>query len=287
MGAEEIAMSTPRIFLCGITSAGNEANLRALIEPVSEHFNGLQWTFHLPADDGAAYLESQVGEGRIVYAHFAQRHGYSMTHYLWQGTMQPGDYCLQVDTLERISPQFCYEKLPGFIQLMEETGVAMIANYGKGLIFRFNEQLEFRGSPHWYATGLDGNAINVELEPRYFWNVRAEQRDPFQWVYHYAKYYLYPAGSNSALLGLEKQGDPQKLFPIVEQRRLEFREEMRKRHVPLTVEGLETLFRRGLDETLRRHVNQTKELNDYYRYVILGDKTVVDTHRLEDMKEIK
>ena len=279
-------MNNPRLFLCGITSSGNEANLRALIEPVSEHFAGLQWTFHYPKDEGADYLESRVGEGRIVYAHFCQRHGYSQTHYLWQGTMQPGDYFIQLDSAERISPQFCYEKLPQLLALMKEADVAMIANYGKGMLFRYNEQLEFRGSPHWYGTQLDGRAINVELEKHYFWNVRDQQRDAYQWVGHYLKYWMYPAGSNSALLGLEKQGDPQVLFTKVEARRLEFREELRRRGVPLTVDGVVDLFKKELDSTLKSFLNESKELNDAFRYYVLGDKTVVDTHRLEDMKEI-
>lgn len=287
MGEEESTLSTPRIFLCGITSVGNEANLRALIEPVSEHFTGLQWTFHYPKDEGADYLESRVGDGRIVYAHFCQRHGYSQTHYLWQGTMQEGDYFVQLDTLERISPQFCYEKLPGFIALMQETGVAMVANYGKGFIFRYNEQLRFEGSPHWYPAGLDGQSINVELSKNEFWNVRGEQRpDPFQFVEHYLKYYLYPAGSNHSLLGLEKNGNPQELFPVCESRRLDFRRLLRKRGIPLTVDGVKAMMAAGLDEDAKAFFRAEKILNDAYRYFRLGRSDFRDDHDWKDMIEI-
>lgn len=284
----------PRLFLCGITSAGKEANLRALIEPIRSAFDGLCWTFHLPdlpGDGTAPYLESQVGAGRIVYARYSGRHGSSMTQYLWQGPMEDGDYFVQIDDLERLSVQFCVEKLPLLIAQMESHHIAMIANCGKGLIYRFNEQLEFRGSPHWYATGLDGQVANLELPLTDFWNVRAEQRDPFHWVGHYVRYWLLPAGSNHALLGLDhhpgfKPGEEGRLFQPREERRLEFRREMRRRGFPLTLDGLKAMLSGPLDATLKAHLNAEKTLSDYYHFVILGDKTVVDTHKPSDAKLI-
>lgn len=281
-------MSAHRLFLAGMTSSGNEANLRDMVEPIIEHFNGgLCWTFHHPLDDGASYLESRKGAGKIVYANWANRHGYSMTHFLWQGTMQPGDFFVVLDSMERLSPAFCRDRLPLLIDLMRETNTAMIANYGKGLLFRYNEQLEFRGSPHWYATQLDGTAINMELGKDEFWNVRDLQRSEFQWVEHYARYMVsYPAGSNHALLGLEKQGDPQVLFPIRESRRLAFRQLMRDRGFPLTTDGLTQMLAGPLDATLKDFLNSEKVWNDYHRYVIQRDKTVVHSHLPSDMKLI-
>ena len=275
-----------RLFLCGITHGGNEKNLREIVEPVSEFFNGLVWTFHLPKDEGSEYLESKKGDGEIIYSKFCQRHGYSMTHYLWQGPMRDGDYFIQLDTMERISPKFCREKLLGLLDLMQEADLGMIANYGKGMLFRYSEELEFRGSPHWYPINLKGKALNFELSKDEFWNVRAEQRDSYQWVSHYLKYWLYPAGSNHALLGLEKQGDPQSLFPSREARRLAFRQEVVKRGCDLTVDSVIEMFKNDLDNIIKSHINSEKTLNDAYRYFVLNDKTVVDTHDPKDMKKI-
>jgi len=279
-------MHKPKIWLCGITSAGKTDHLKALIEPIGEHLNGLQWCFHYPTDDGAQYLEDNKGEGKIIYSNFNGRHGFSMTQYLWQGTMKDGDILLVQDDLERISPQFFYEKLPQFIELMNEADVGLIANYGKGFIYRYNEQLEFRGSPHWYAINHSGRAINVELEKRYFWNVRNEVRGEFQWVGHYAKYFLYPAGSNHALLGLEINGDPQKLFPVREAKRLEFRQEMLSRGFSLTLDGLTQMMKGPIDEKLRELVNSDKVWCDYYRYTVLNDQTVIHSHKFEDINKI-
>ncbi len=271
-----------RLFLTTMTSAGNEANLRAMVEPIAPLFDGVIATFHHPSDEGATYLESRAGAGRVIYANWAARHGYSMTHILWQGPMREGDKFIYLDSMERVSPTFCEGRLKQLVQLMDETDTAMVANYGKGFLFRFNEQLRFEGSPHWYAQGLDGRAINMELNKSEFWNVRDQQRAPRQWIEHYAKYWLYPAGSNHALLGLEKQGDPNVLFPIREQRRLAFRREMTQRGFPLTMDGLKAMLTSPLDEVLKDHLRTEKTLSDVYHFWQGRGTLLKDTHLPSD-----
>lgn len=276
-----------KLYLCGITSAGKEQNLRELILPIRDYFNGLCWTFHTPLDDGATFLESQKGDGAIVYAKWCQRHGYSMTHYLWQGPMKSGDLFVQLDDMERLSVDFCRDRLPALIGQMRQHNLAMVSNYGKGLIFRYNEQLEFRGSPHWFATQLDGGAANVELSKEDFWNVRGENRDPFQFVTHYLKYYLYPAGSNHCLLGLEKNGDPKVLFPIREQRRLDFLRLVDSYGYAITVDGVKEMMADGLDIEMVKFFNEEKILNDAYRHLQLGHTDFPDDHDFKNMIKIE
>ncbi len=272
-----------RLFLTTMTSAGNEANLRAMVEPIAPLFDGVIATFHYPTDEGAAYLESRVGAGCVIYANWCQRHGFSMTHILWQGPMRDGDKFVYLDSTERLSAAFCAGRLRDLLKLMDETDTAMVANYGKGFLFRFNEQLRFEGSPHWYATGLDGRAINMELDKGEFWNERDVQRDPLHWVSHYARYWLYPAGSNHALLGLEKQGDPAQLFPQREARRLAFRREMVARGFPLTMDGLKAMLKNApLDETLKTHLRAEKTLSDIYHYWQGRGALLKDTHLPSD-----
>lgn len=275
-----------RLFLSTITSSGNEDNLRAMIEPVAPLFDGVIATFHYPTDAGATYLESRAGAGRIVYAHFSQRHGYSMQHILWQGPMRDGDKFVFLDSMERVSRTFCETRLRDLLSLMDETNTAMVANYGKGFLFRFNEQLRFEGSPHWYVQNLDGQAINMELDKSEFWNVRGEARDKWQWVEHYLKYYLYPAGSNHCLLGLEKNGDPAKLFPPREARRLAFRRYLNAQDLPCTVDGVKVWITGVMDEEGKEFVRQEKILNDAYRFWVLGDRTLVDNHDHKDLVPI-
>lgn len=288
-----------RLFLCGMTTAGNEANLRAMIEPIRDQFDGLCFTFHgseYCADDtsacpdgGAIFLNNSKGEGRIVYARWCQRHGYSQNHFLYQGPMEDGDHFVLLDTMERISPEFCKGGLRELLSLMRERNLAMVANYGKGLVFRFNEQLEFRGSPHWYATQLDGGAVNVELPLTDFWNERAAQRDEYQWVGHYGKYMTYPQGSNHALLGLDhhKDGTPEQLFPKREAKRLYFLTLMKRAGFPRTLDGLIAFLSQPLTQELCDAINGEKTWQDCYWYYVKGDKTaLVHSHKPEDGKVV-
>ncbi len=280
MGMPSTSMN--KLYLATITSSGNEANLRAMIEPIAPLFDGVIATFHYPKDEGTDYLESRVGAGRIIYANWCERHGYSMQHILWQGPMRDGDRFIFLDSMERVSREFCEGRLKSLLKLMDETDTAMVANFGKGFLFRFNEQLEFRGSPHWFCQNLDGRAINVELDKSEFWNERNTQRDELHWITHYAKYWLYPAGSNHALLGLEKQGKPEVLFPIREQRRLAFRREMVKRGYPLTVDGLNEMLTGPLDEVLKEHLRAEKTLSDVYWLWHDKGHLLKDTHLPSD-----
>ncbi len=47
-----------KLYLCTMTSAGNEANLRAMVEPIAPVFDGVIATFHYPTDEGATYVIS-------------------------------------------------------------------------------------------------------------------------------------------------------------------------------------------------------------------------------------
>ena len=272
-----------------MTTVGELNNLKEMIEPVKKYFDGLVFTFHgreAMLDPAALYLEDNKGAGSIIYAKWCERHAYSQNHFLYQGPMQNGDIFILLDSMERVSEEFCKDHLPKLLAYMDENNVACMLNYGKGFIFRYNEMLEFRGSPHWYPTNLDGQQANTQLEKNLFWNVRAEKRDKFHWVGHYAKYmFTYPAGSNHALLGLEKQGDPQKLFPRREALRLQFREEARKRGFALTMDGLRAMLSQPLDDHMKFFLNNEKTWNDFYRHVIEKDETVVDSHLPSDMKK--
>lgn len=276
-----------KLYLCGITNSDNFPNLNEMIEPIIDYFDGLIWTFHYPKDSGAIYLESRKKNGEIIYANFSQRHGFSMTQFLWQGPMKEGDKFIVLDSSERLSIDFCKNKLSDLISKMDMNNIAMIANYGKGFIFRYNEQLEFRGSPHWYATQLDGFSHNIELSKDDFYSVRAENRDEWHFIKHYLKYYLYPAGSNHCLLGLEKNGNPNELFPKREALRLEFRRELIRRGVDLIPDSVIDLFKKELDNTLKMYIMNEKILNDIYRFYVVGDKNFKDDHDFKNMIQLQ
>jgi hypothetical protein len=69
--------------------------------------------------------------------------------------------------------------------------------------------------------------------------------------------------------------------------RLDFRNLARSRGFELTLDGLNKMLSGPLDDAIKHYLNKEKTWNDYYRYYILKDETVVDTHMPSDMKEIK
>ncbi len=280
-----------KLFLCGMTNAGNEKNLREMIEPILEYFDGLVWTFHHSTeteyiDNGYLFLKQNKKEGAIIDAKWVQRHDYSMNRYLYEGPMQDGDYFVQLDSTERLGVEFA-KNLRNVCESMEKQNIGMMSNFGKGLIFRYNEMLEFRNSPHWTIINTTGMRVNTELDKSEFWNVRDEQREPFAWIDHYAKYMLYPAGSNHALLGIEHRGKPEELFPIRELARLEFLKEIKKRGYSRNIEGLKRMMVESFDDKLKELINTDKVWVDFYRYHILGETDLIDEHTWESKKDLK
>lgn len=282
---------TPRRFLVGMSGPGSIANLRELFDPIHERFDGLVWVLHDargPAED--QYLESIKGAGAIIHIPFARRHAFSRNHYLWCGPLQDGDWCVQVDDMERLNGSFV-AMLGGFLDRLDRAQINTVFYFNKPLAFRWDETLEYVGSPHEGLRRHDGKMRAIEMsgdvpnerEVRY--NVRAAQRGPFHWVDQYAKYTLYPM-SNHGQLGLENRGDPSVLWPIRERNRVAFIDEMIKRGHPRTLDGLNALFAPPLDDTLRALVNTDKVWTDYYRFHVLGDQTVLDEHEWSSFKTI-
>lgn len=280
-----------KLYFVGMTSAGKTEDLKELIEPIHQYFDGLIWTFHYPKDEGADYLESRKGCGEIIYTNFCKRHGFSRNHYLWAGPATDGDWLVQTDDLERLVPEFA-AKIRDMIPDLEENGVNVVTYFGKAFIYKWDESLEFVGSPHEGLTRRDGQANHIELsqafpdENKVRKNVRPLKRqDKFHWMTHYLRYYIeYPIGSNHCLLGNEHRGNPAQIFQQREQVRYHFRNELRKRGIPLTVAGFkEYLENNKPDEKMTAFINSEKILNDAYRFWSLKDETINDNHHWKDM----
>lgn len=281
-----------KLWLTLMTAAGNEENLRELVTPILPFIDGIVAVVHRPCDNdaGLKFLEDNKGEGKIIVRDFVQRHDFSQTETLYAGVIKEGDLFIVCDTLERPVPSFI-ETVKGHINdFMLQHDLDCIYYYGKAYIVRYNELMHYRGSPHWGLAGVksgidfatfypDDNLIRQNVRP-------VKRPDPFHFVGHYVKYYLYPAGSNHCLLGLEKNGDPNKLFPVREARRLEFRKELVKRGYPLTLDGVKQLIDDGLDKTMQEFFTSEKILNDAYRYFKLGLTNFKDDHNWEDMVEV-
>ena len=291
---------TPRIWLTGITSSGKEAILKQGLSPVLEFFHGLIWTFHNPTDEskkatddpGYQFLEANKGLGRIILRDWVQRHDVSMNETLWAGIIQEGDLVVVVDTEEFMNPRFCSILSTEVNKFMEDGELDALTLYWKTVVFRYKESIQYVGSPHWGLTGINRC---VELSKIYQdeASVRKNMRpvfrtDPFQFVDHYARYYLYPFGSNTLCLGLEQnEGDKKDLFQELETNRLEFKKQLKKAGYPLTTDGILSMMKNSARlKEFTRFIEKSKELNDFYRLHILDRKDFKDDHDFKDMVNV-
>lgn len=284
-----------KVYLVFMAGPNSLTNLKELIEPVREFFDGIVCVLHDSENSPEqTYLDSLPLPTTIIHLSFARRHAFSRNHYLWCGPIEEGAWLCQVDVLERLNSQFAANLRP-FIASAESQGINAVFYYQKAFIYQQHESLEFIGSPHEGLRRHDGKMRAAELSQQYpietdiRYSVRHLKRDTsFSWIGHYAKYYIeYPYGSNHCLLGNSDRGDEMTIFRQREYMRNTFRDYMRLKGMPLTVDGVIQYWRdHPLDEAMRRFVNGEKVLNDLYRYRILNDLTCVDEHKWTSLKAV-
>ena len=277
-----------KLWLIGITTQGHGQDLRELIEPIKDDFDGLIWTFHYPKDDGADYLERVKGDGEIIYTKWCNRLDFSRNHCLFQGPMKIGDWFLTIDTLERLSPDFT-KNLKRLCEDLNDSKVCGSYLYNKRFLFKLNEGTSFVNNPH---EGINGCDTAIELSKQSFWkkeyqrNVRAEKReDPLHFIKHNIKYYLFP-NTNHLILGFEDDMDlVRQRYKVREQF---FREVNRLGFYPYDLDSLEKCLRGDLTPTLKSCINFDKFLNDWYRYKILEQtEGLLDKHDFSVFKPIE
>lgn len=278
------------VFMAGPNSL---VDIKDMYEPIKDYVRGICATYHgTITDTEAVYLEANKGEGRIVYVPFVGRHDHSRNCYLYNGVIEQGDWCLQTDVLEWPSPQFLIG-LPFFLNHWEKQGANAIFYYGKPFLFKFHESMRYSGTPHERLDRGDGQMRAVEISDAYpneadvRLNVRPRKRPPNSFILHYARYSLYPWGSNHYALGLENNPRVKELFMERELGRLKFLELLRELGLPRNVDTLIRYMKKGeMDERFIRHIESDKNWSDVYRYYVLGDETVRDDHVWENLVKI-
>ena len=262
-----------KVWLCGITNSGNEENLKELISPVIEYFDGLVWTFHYPKDEGAEFLEKNKKDGEIIYAPWRGRYDFARNHYLFSGNIKEGDWFFNIDTEERISKEFC-RNMPEYLESFEKKELDSLFYEGKFLAFKFNEWMHWKNSIHECVTG---NQKGIELkgcEPfdddPIRTNLRSLKRGKFDIIKQALRYYLTPA-SIHCLLGCEK-------VPELYKKRMEVRHFFRQHMMELNIDPTDTeavlayIISDEADEDTQKCVEFEKYLNDAYRYYKLGEE---------------
>lgn len=284
-----------KLWFCGMSGPNSLEDLVELLDPIKSYFDGIVWVLHdSVGSEEDKYLESIKGEGKVIHYYYSGRHDASRNQYLWCGPIKQGDWCCQTDLLERVSLEFL-PNIRKYIKEFIDNKINMVFYYHKPFLFEYHESLQYIGSPHEGIRRNDHDTRAIELsqqlpnEKDVRINVRPlKRKDPYQWMWHYLRYYLGPWGSNHCLLGNENRGDPMKIYAQRERIRLLFRDYIVSLGASLNVDSVkEFLTKNPTDVKLIEFVNQEKILNDVYRFVVLNDLTVNDNHHWKDLKKIQ
>ena len=265
-----------KIWLTGLTSKGREQDLRELIEPIKDKFDGLVWVFNGEKDAGFDYLDSEKKEGKIIHAEWCNRFDFSRNLGLFCSPIKYGDWFVVIDDQERMSVEFA-NSLHSILKRCKTIGVDGLYIHNKHFAFIFNEQMKFVSNPHCgvYGThkGMELVGSNVFKE-EWFTNVRPLKRGKFEFVKTNIKYYLYP-NTNHLLLHFESDPEYVKYRYYIRSKFLSY----------MSGFGADTTSVDSITKALRENppndelidiINSEKILNDWYRFEFLGDTDIVD-----------
>lgn len=268
----------------GLITQNSRQNIDELTS-VAHHFDGLAAIDHYSTDGTHEILESRKGDGFVVQLPYYGHHGWSMNGFLFHPKVEDGTWILLRDSSERISETFA-QNIRQFVAMLENNGINSVYQYSKLLLFKRFPHQQFGNTPHWGLQGAHPNAIQIDQtglfksDEEYCYSVR-NRRPLFHWVGAYLRYYLLH-DSNHCLLGLKDQS----LFPARDAKRSAFRQFVRARGYPVTIDGVKALFSEPLDDETKAHINAELILHDYYRHEILGDTTLTDKHDPSSIRPI-
>ena len=260
-----------KVWLCGITNEGNEQNLKELIDPIKDYFDGLVWTFHYPKDEGADYLESVKGDGKIIYTDWLGRYDFPRNHYLFSNVIREGDWFFNIDSEERLSLEFM-QNWSSHKEIFENNGVDGLYYEGKFMAFKLNEWMYWKNSIHEMLVGcnraieLHGNEVFDSTPIRT--NLRSEKRGEFDFVKQALRYYL-TKGSIHVQLGCE---DNPELIKKRHGIRMNFRRHLLSKDIDVNNvdDVIDFICSDDLDVFTKNCINSEKYINDAYRHYKLG-----------------
>ena len=293
-------MREQKIWLTGMTNAGNGQHLEELIEPIKKYFDGFVWVYHDQNDftakepedrwawlydDGYNYL-AKLTNSKVILAPWCNRTDFSRNIGLYHGPIKYGDWFMTIDTLERMHEDFA-KQLPELIQRFDRNGIDGVFLRNKHFLFKFNEQTAYIQNPH---SGVSGINQSLEITSLPFWkdeywqNVRHLHRDKHAFIDHNLKYYLFP---NTNHLVLACENDPE-FIKLRYQVRSKFLNELDGLNIDIQnfEEVKEYLIKGEYTDGVKSCVATEKYLNDVYRFYVNQDKEIKDDFNFNDLVKV-
>lgn len=281
-------MNSNKPYLVFMAGPNSVEDLREMVDPIKDYIRGVCAILH-DSDEfspEAVYLlgiNNKLGAGNIIFGEYVNDHSHSRNRILKETGLKEEDFYCQVDTLERVPEDFAQNFLFWQTQMIQ-SGVDIINFYSKPYLVRYREDMLYVHTPHESLISLTAKLSIIELnhykheESKVRINMRPIKRadQPFHFVAHYVKYLLQP-NSNQNWLGLEHHGGPEAL-PRLEFLRKSLIKSLRDNGFNRSVDGVINLLKLPLNEFTRPIVNEHKQINDFYRFFVLNDYSVIDSH---------
>lgn len=285
-----------KLWLTGMTNAGNGDHLKELIEPIKEYFDGLIWVYHTDEenlqvgqklDAGLQYLYSNKKEGEIVRTRWCNRFDFSRNIGLYHSPIKYDDWFLVIDTMERMHVEFA-SQIRDLIDRFNKNDIDGVFCRNKHLLFKYNENTAFVHNPH---CGVKGVTKSIEISSLPFWkeeywqNVRKLYRDKYEFIDHNLKYYLFP-NTNHLVLNCENDQH----FMI---RRYGIRHEFFKelKNIGIDIQDFKAvrdyIAFGEFNETTKQCIQEEKYLNDVYRFYHLGDTNIQEDFDFDNLVKVK
>jgi len=275
-----------KLWICGICQ-NNSEELIEILEPLKELLTCSTYNYNLGTiwvDGGSTDCSRIVvlnHGGQMIFRKWTNDHDFQMNEYMRAGHIKHGDWVLQLDTSERIHPDFIKRLQNGMLTNFEEQNINTVYQRSKPILFKYHDDMIFSGSPHWGIVGQRRQMVDISKfdgfadDKTYLWSLRD---DINKWITNGIKYYLAYGRSNHMWLiysPANYPGSAQTLIQQHEENRLRFRNYCRDTlQLPFN-SGTSKLLcafddylkAENFDEKFVEFLNYEKVIANYYRYV--------------------
>ncbi len=288
-----------RLWICGICQ-NNADELREILAPLynllahrqkKEYALGTIWVDGHSLDDSRSIIEQHCGY--YLQRYWTNDHDFQMNVYLRERLINHGDWVLQLDTSERISPEFIERLQDVMLNNFEEQGINTVYQRSKPLMYKWHDDMIYSGSPHWGIQNQRPHAVDISKfdgfddDKTYVWSLRD---DINKWILNGIKYYLVYGRSNHMWLIYNPANYPGSIRNLIQEHeamRLKFRDYCRNT-LGISLDCVPTKIMREFDtflKTERYHqefidfMNYEKIIANYYRYIVKKEdqKVIYDT----------
>lgn len=261
-----------KLYLVGITQ-NRLSDIKEITKDIYPYIDGLVWTDHFSTDGTFELLEERKGDGFIYQKFYTKDHDDSANFYLRSGHIKYGDWCVILDSSDKIQPVFL-KNLRENIFYWNKNRISTII-LDRPFIFRYTGHQHFSFTPHWGLTGLLPGIVNLSQisgyrKENYLINQRNVNSGGIE---HPIKYFIEFLRSNQCELLYSQFGhDVQNWHEF---NRIQFQiNVIEQLKIPLKVEFLTNFISDGiknknLPDWLIEYINLEVNLQDLVRYYIL------------------